>query len=201
MSILHQADMSVVDTTRSYIKRIRVRIDHRPLRRRSRCYHPFATCDLGFKEAISQHGYHRDWIEDEDQQYHDVDQVDVELIVGNGDHQLETDPVEQGQGPGQLCIPWAPEPVGSARRRRWCGGLFWCRVELINILHLQSLSKAENSTASMGVEPANHRSDAPIVRRKPVPILPPSTFPSSLRPDLRSGSGTERNSGSGRKPQ
>jgi hypothetical protein len=72
---------------------------------------------------------------------------------------------------------------------------------LINILHLQSLSKAQNSTASMGMEPADHRNDAPIVRGKAVPILPFSPFLSLLRPDLRSGSGTGRNSGSGRKPQ
>ena len=138
-SVLNHPDMPQMQIARAHVERIRSRVNQGPLRRWSRRYHPFATCDLGFEEAISQHRYYRDRIEDEDQQYHGFGQVDVELVKGNGDHQLETDPVKQGQGPGQFCIPWVPEPVGSARRRRWRGSLFWCRVELINILHLQSL--------------------------------------------------------------
>lgn len=200
-SVLDHTDVSKMHIPRSRVERIGIGIKDWPLRRRSRRYHPFAACDLGFEEAISQHRYDRDRIEHEDQQYHGVDQVDVELVVWKGDHQLETDPVKQGQGPGQFCIPWAPEPVRRARRRRWRGSLFWCRVELINILHLQSLSKAENSTASLDGEPADHRNNAPIAVGKPLPILPPSPFPSSLRLDLRSGSEMRANSGSGRKPR
>lgn len=201
--VFDRTNMAEMLQTGPQIERVRIGVDQRfgRLQRPGSDRRPFAASKLGFEEAISQHRYHRDRIEDEDLQHHDVDQIDVELIEGNGDHQLQTYPVKQGQRPGHFCIPWAPEPVGSARRRRWRGGLFWCRVELINILHLQSLSIAENSTASIGVEPADHREDAPIVRGKPVSILPPSSFPSSLRPDLRSGSGTGRNSGSERKPQ
>lgn len=187
MSILHQADMSVEDTPRSYIKRIRARVNHWPLRGWSRRYHPFAACDLGFEEAISQHRHHRDRIEDEDQQDHRVDQVDVELVEGHGDHQFETDPVKQRQGPVEFRIPWAPEPVGSARRRRWREGLFWRRVEFINVLHVQSLSGGENSTGRSDMEPGGHHHGSAIARKKSVPILFPSLIPSPLHPCFRSG--------------
>lgn len=187
MSILHQADMSVEDTPRSYIKRIRVRVNHWPLRGRSRRYHPFAACDLGFEEAISQHRHYRDRIEDQDQQDHRVDQVDVELVEGDGDHQFEADPVDQRQGPVEFRIPWAPEPVGSARGQRWRGSFFWCPVDLINVLHEQSLSEGENSTGWSDMEPAGHHHDGAIARKKSVPILSPSLIPPPLHPCFRYG--------------
>lgn len=178
MSVFENTDVPEMADSRARVGRVGIGIKDRPLRRRSRCYHPFAARDLGFKEAISQHRYNRDRIEDEDQQYHGVDQVDVELIEGNGDHHLETDPVEQGQRPGQLCIPWAPEPIGSARRRR--EGLFWCRVDLINVLHVQSLSGRENSTGRSDMERVGHHHDSAIARKKSVPILSPSPIPPLL---------------------
>jgi len=180
MSILHQADMSVEDTPRSYIKWIRVRVNHWPLRRRSRRYNPFAACDLGFEEAISQHRHHRDRIEDEDQQHHHIGQCYVPLVIGHGDHQLETDPVKQRQSPVEFRIPWAPEPVSRTRRRRWREGLFWCRVDLINVLHVQSLSEGGNSTGRSDMEPGGHHHDGAIARKKSVPILFPSLIPSPL---------------------
>lgn len=182
MSVFDHTDVSKMHIPRSWVERIGIGIKDWPLRRRSRRYHPFAACDLGFEEAISQHRHHRDRIEDEDQQDHRVDQVDVELVEGHGDHQFETDPVKQRQGPVEFRIPWAPEPVGSARRRRWRGSLFWCRVDLINVLHVQSLSEGGNSTGRSDMEPGSHHHDGAMARKKSVPILSPSLIPSPLPP-------------------
>lgn len=168
MPILHQADASVVAAARSYIKRVRIRIDHRPLRGRFRCYHPFTACDLGFEEAISQYRYYRDRIEDEDQQDHGVDQVDVELVKGDGDHQLETDPVEQGQDPGQFCIPWAPEPVGSARRDMGC--LDAVHLQLAGFVcgnHGQNLSGSSSSICCRERESRSGRNASKRLSWKP----------------------------------
>lgn len=180
MSVLDHTDVSKVHIPRSWVERIGVGIKDRPLRGRSRRYHPFAACDLGFEEAISQHCHHRDRIEDEDQQHHHIGQCYVPLVIGHGDHQFETDPVEQRQSPVEFRTPWAPEPVSRARGRRRCGGFFWCRVDLINVLHVQSLSGGENSTGWSDMEPAGHHHDGAIARKKSVPILSPSLIPPPL---------------------
>ncbi len=170
-----------------------------PLRRRSRRYHPFAACDLGFEEAISQHSCYCDRIEDEDQQHHHIGQCYVPLVIGHGDHQFEANPVEQRQSPVEFRIPWAPEPVGSARRRR--GGLFRYQVELINVLHVQSLSGGENSTGRSDMEPGSHHHDSAIARKKSVPILSPSLIPPPLHACFRSRPRSRTDWRSDRKPR
>lgn len=186
MSVFENTDVPEMADSRARVGWIGIGIKDWPLRGRSRRYHPFAACDLGFEEAISQHRHYRDRIEDQDQQDHRVDQVDVELVEGDGDHQFEADPVDQRQGPVEFRIPWAPEPVGSARGQRWRGSFFRCRVDLINVLHEQSLSEGENSTGRSDMEPAGHHHDGAIARKKSVPILSPSPIPPPLHACFRS---------------
>lgn len=153
MSVLDHANVAKMDISRSAIKWIRVRIYQRTLRGRSWRYDPLPACDLGLEEAVSQDRNHGDRIEDEDQQHHRVGQGDVQLVIGDRDHQLETDPVEQRQGQVEFGIPWTPEPIGSARRRR----LRDCLVHLTrfgNFLHEQSLSGKKNSTDHDGAKPS-----------------------------------------------
>jgi hypothetical protein len=150
MSVLDHANMSKMDIARSRVERIGIGINDRSLREWSWRYHPFPARDLGLEEAKSEDGNHGDWIEDRDQQHHDVDHVDIELVVGDSDHQLEADPVDQGQGPRQLCIPWTPKPIGSARRRRGC---LIRQIRFGNFLHMQSLSGKRNSTDHGAAKP------------------------------------------------
>lgn len=159
MLIFLQADMSVVDTPRSYIKGICVRIDHRSLRRWSWRYHPFPACDLGFEEAISQHGYHRDRIEDEDEQHHGVRHGGVHPVIGDGYHDLEANPVQQRRYPVELRVPRSPKPIGSTRRWRACR---ICLFDMFNIRHLQSLSIWKNSTGSSDWKPIRPDHCGPI---------------------------------------
>lgn len=171
--VLNNADMSQMYVTRPSIRWICIGINQWPSRRRSWRYHPFAACDLGFEEAISQNRYYRDRIEDKDQQHHDIDKVDVQPVVGDGDHKLEAYPVKQRQSPGQFCIPWTPEPVRSARRRR---GRLLCRFDVINILHSQSPSREENSTASLGMKSADNQYGGPPLRGNPSRSPPLRSF-------------------------
>lgn len=156
MSVLDHANMAKMDIPRSTIKWIGIRINQRTLRRWSRRYHPLPTCDLGLQEAISENRDHSDRIKDEDQQHHGVDQVDVQPVERHRKHTLEADPVEQRQRPGDFRIPWAPEPVRSARR--WFFGDFLIRpLELINLLHVRSLFEERNSTDCERKKPAVSR--------------------------------------------
>lgn len=161
MSIFDDTDMPEVAEPRAGIGGIGIGIDRRPSRRWSWHYHPFPARNLGLEKAISEYGNHGDRIEDEDQQHHCVGEVDVQLAIGDRDHQLEADPVEQRQGQVELGIPWTPEPICSTRRRRPRG----CLVNLIrfgNFLHVQSLSAMKNSTDHDRAKPpvALARSDA-----------------------------------------
>lgn len=186
MSVLDHANVAKMDISRSAIKWIRVRIYQRTLRGRSWRYDPFPARDLSLEEAISQHRDDGDRIEDEDQQHHRVGEVDVQLVIGDSDHQLETDPVEQRQGQVEFGIPWTPEPIRSARRWRLRG----CLVHLIrfgNFLHVQSLSGKKNSTDHDRAKPpaALVRSDE-AARSRDFPLstfLPPllaTQFPVSI---------------------
>lgn len=172
MSVLYRPDVPEMPDPGTGVSWIGIRIANWPLRGWSRCDHPFPACNFGLQKAIPQDRDHRDRIEDEDQQHHRVGQVDIELVVGDSDHQLETDPVEQRQRPDELCIPWTPKPVGSVRRRRWRGGFLWRRVELMNILHLESLSIGQNSTNPLSIKPAANQYGGPTSREKSVQIPP-----------------------------
>lgn len=163
-----------VPKSRTRIAWIGVGIIGRPLRRWPRSYHPFSACDFGLEEAIAKYCGHGDGIEYEDQQHHRVDEIDVQPIERHRDHQFEADPVEQRQGPRDFRIPWSPEPVRGTRRRRIRRGF-----TMIDILHVQRLSKREDSTASFGVEtakraPVRGKPDTNPANRKPRPSSPTS---------------------------
>lgn len=173
MFIFLRADMSMVDTPRSYIKGICVRINHGSLRRWSWRYHPFPACDLGFEEAISQHGYHRDRIEDDDEQHHGVGHGAIHSVIRDGYHDLETNPVQQRRHPVEFRVPWPPKPIGSTRRWRAC---LICSFNVINILHLQSLSIWKNNTGSSDWKPIRPDHRGPIAhghRKYLAPSFPP----------------------------
>lgn len=145
MSILDHSYVSQMDVARARVERIGVGINNWSFRGRSWRNDPLSAGDLGLEEAISEDRNDRDRIKDEDQQDHCVDQIDVQPVERHRKHTLEADPVEQRQRPGDFRIPWAPEPIRSARRRRLRG----CLVHLIRFgkfLHEQSLSGKKNST-------------------------------------------------------
>lgn len=176
ISILDNTDMPEMADSRARVGWIGIGIKDWPLRRRSRCNHPFAAGDLSFQESISQDGHYRDRIEDEDQQHHRVREVDVQLVVGNRDHQLEADPVEQRHGQIELSIPGMPEPICSTRRWR----LRDCLVHLnrfSNFLHVQSLSGMKNSTDHDAAKPP-----AAVARSDQGTLVRDCGLPTSLSP-------------------
>lgn len=189
-SVLYCSDMPEMSEPRARVSRISIWIANWPLRRRTRRNHPFPARDLGLQEAISQCCDNRDGIKHEDQQDHRVDEIDVQPIIGDGDHQLEADPVEQRQDKIEFGIPRAPEPVGCTRRRR---GRLFCRFDVINILHVQSLSEAEDNTTTLGVETGQDslrygNADTNFPKRELQPFLPPpfpTRSPSAIQHYLR----------------
>lgn len=165
MSILDHSYVSQMDFARSRVGRIGIWIDPRSLRGRSWRNDPLSAGDLGLQEAISEDRNDRDRIKDEDQQDHCVDQIDVQPVERHRKHTLEADPVEQRQRPGDFRIPWAPEPVRSARRR-FFGDFLIRPLELINLLHVRSLFEERNNT--------DCERKKPTVSREPVDMGVPS---------------------------
>ena len=145
MSIFDRADMLEMAQSGARIRWIGVGIKDWSLRGRSWRYDPLPACDLGLQESISENRDHSDRIEHEDQQHHGVDQIDVQPVERHREHTLEADPVDQRQRPCDFRIPWAPEPIRSARR--WLFGDFLIHLfELIDLLHVQGLFEEKNST-------------------------------------------------------
>lgn len=151
--ILDHPYVPEMQIARARIEWIRCRINQRSLRRRPWSYHPFSASDFSFEESKAKYCGHGNGIEYEDQQNHRVDEIDVQPIERDRDHPFEADPVEQRQGPRYFRMPWPPEPVRGPRRRR----VLRC-FTMIDILHVQRLSKRDDSTTSIGVETAKRAS-------------------------------------------
>lgn len=174
--VLNRTNVTKMPKPRSEIERIRVGVDQRFwLGRGSRSYHgPIPTGDLGFQKTMAENRENRDRIEDEDKQHHDVGQRRINPVIGDGYHDLEANPVQQSHYPVELRVPWSPKPIGSARRWRAC---LICFFNVINILHLQSLSIWENSTCASDWKPIRPDHRGPIAhghRKPPVPSFPPA---------------------------
>ena len=181
--ILNDADMSEMQITRTHIEWVRSWINQRSLRYRPRHDHPFSASNLGFQKSIAENRYDRDRIEDEDKQHHGVGHGGINPIIRDGHHDLETNPVQQRCHTVEFRVPWPPKPIGSTRRWRAC---LICSFNLINILHLQSLSIWKNNTGSSDWKSirADHRGPIAHGHRK---YLAPS-FPPPLHRALFYGS-------------
>ena len=174
MSVFDHTEMAKVAETGPSIERISVRIYRRRLRSLSLRDHPFAARNLGFQKSIAESRHNRDRIEDEDEQHHRGDRGGIHSVIWVGYHDLEANPVQQRRYPIELCVPWSPKPIGSARRWRACR---ICLFDVIKILHLQSLSIWKNSTGSSDWKPIRPHHRGPIThgrRKTPAPSFPPA---------------------------
>lgn|GEM_PF-3437944 len=174
ISVLNDTDMSEMQITRTHIEWVRRWINQRSLRCRPRHDNPVPASDLCFQKSITENRYDRDRIEDEDKQHHGVGHGRINPAIGDGYHDLEANPVQQRRYPVELRVPWPPKPIGSARRWRACR---ICLFNVINILHLQSLSIWKNSTGASDWKPIRPHHRGPIAhgrRKTPAPSFPPA---------------------------
>ena len=179
MSVFDHAEMAKVAETGPSIKRISVGIHRRRLRRLSPRDHPFAARNLGFQKPITENRHDRDRIEDEDKQHHRGSHGRINPIVRDGYHDFQANPVQQRRYPVELRVPWPPKPIGSARRWRAC---LICLLNVINILHLQSLSLWKNSIGSSDWKPFRPDHRRPIAHGHRDHLAP--SFPPALHPAL-----------------
>lgn len=183
MLVFDHAEMAKVAETGPSIKRISVGIHRRRLRRLSPRDQPFAARNLGFQKPIAENRHDRDRIEDEDEQHHRGSHGGINLVIGDGYHNLEANPVQQRRYPVELRVPWSPKPIDSARRWRACR---ICLFDVINILHLQSLSIWENSTGASDWKPIRPDHRGPIAHGHRNHLSP--SFPPALHRALFYGS-------------
>ena len=131
MSVFENTDVPEMADSRARVGWIGIGIKDWPLRGRSRRYHPFAACDLGFEEAISQNRYYRDRIEDKDQQHHGdkgpaMSQDPLQRFFVTSIESLisATTPIHQCGKPGRHGPPSVLFRLEElvAKRRRHCAG-------------------------------------------------------------------------------